>query len=751
MIIRRVAAENVFKYARLDLNDLPPQGTIAISGLNESGKTTIAETICFALFGRTFSLSPSDLDKLIRWGETHCTAAVDFWVSGQSCQVVRHLDDEGHQGVRLSIQGRDEPLAAGPEAVQRVMIELLGYGYEEFTESFYLAQREITATHPHAAAVQAMAGVSSLLDIADELEAEIRKHEEGISGIEGQIADLRRQIDELDLEEERLPALEAERVPLVNTQLQQEHEQQALNDGAARYRDSVPKLRALQKSLLSTGVDTSIRVWRELVANLDSCLIDAEPDPERQNGGRGLTAGLASFVDEAKARLARLEEIRSQGAGYRRYLGQLLGERPAEAEVADTLAGDAAVEPLAERQLELTRRIGGLRRSGGWALTGLIVCLLLAIALWTGWTLLFRAPDIDVSKTLASWLATNVRDWNQTFQPLLLPVALVFTALFAFFGIRYSVLWSRINGAQRDRENTAGELESTRLETDALDNLDALPIADAVATLRHVKDNEVAAAARDFTEGQGADLLEPARLEGYQGRLRELITQYESAVSAACGRIGTKSGVLGEEITTQKERVASVDQSIEEERQRRKTAADLAGMIEALQVKIEERRRRIRVRSLGRELIAGSCREISRLFNRDIRGLVGGTLPLLTQGRYEHLQIDEDLKVRVFSSEKRDFMELEEISSGTQRQIMLAVRLALSQKLINNAHAGAQFVFLDEPFAVYDRERTIASLEALPRVSEQMRQFWVTSQHFPEDFPFDVHIRCAREKADLIL
>ena len=43
-------------------------------------------------------------------------------------------------------------------------------------------------------------------------------------------------------------------------------------------------------------------------------------------------------------------------------------------------------------------------------------------------------------------------------------------------------------------------------------------------------------------------------------------------------------------------------------------------------------------------------------------------LPLFTDGRYEHLQIDDGLKVRVFSNDKRDFMDLEEVSSGTQRR-----------------------------------------------------------------------------------
>ncbi len=81
MIIHRIHAKNVLKYASLRLDDLPERGLIAITGPNESGKSTIGETLCFALFGRTFSLQYEDLAKVIHWGETHCSVSVDFTAS----------------------------------------------------------------------------------------------------------------------------------------------------------------------------------------------------------------------------------------------------------------------------------------------------------------------------------------------------------------------------------------------------------------------------------------------------------------------------------------------------------------------------------------------------------------------------------------------------------------------------------------------------------------------------------------------
>ena len=61
MIITHLSAENLLKYKKLELKNLPREGVITISGQNESGKSTIGETVCFALFGRTFSLADEEI------------------------------------------------------------------------------------------------------------------------------------------------------------------------------------------------------------------------------------------------------------------------------------------------------------------------------------------------------------------------------------------------------------------------------------------------------------------------------------------------------------------------------------------------------------------------------------------------------------------------------------------------------------------------------------------------------------------
>jgi exonuclease SbcC len=94
-------------------------------------------------------------------------------------------------------------------------------------------------------------------------------------------------------------------------------------------------------------------------------------------------------------------------------------------------------------------------------------------------------------------------------------------------------------------------------------------------------------------------------------------------------------------------------------------------------------------------------------------------------------------------------MDLDEISSGTQRQIMLAVRLALSQELVNRAVQGNQFLFLDEPFAFFDEKRARSALTVLPTLSEELNQIWIVAQAFADDLKFDMHVRCDRESGSI--
>ncbi len=599
MIIDRLEAKNLLKYASLALEDLPERGLIAISGCNESGKSSIGEAICFALYGRTFSLGLADGEKIIRWGANQCSVQLRFRIDGEGYEVSRTLDDEGNHSARLSRSSDPgTALARGAEAVETALHGLLGYDFEEFIESFYLAQREITTPHPHSHAVKVMAGVAPLEQVGQEFR------------------------DEIDAMGEELVELEQDRERI-------DEDLEALN---------------IQEGYLQTL------------------------EQERQ-GLETANSGL----------LAQLQELDAAGIGYR--------------------------ERLPERQEAV--------RSRGTAGFFRFLFLLLALLIGGAWAYLTQVPGAELPPQLAELVNQQVPGWEQKL-PWLLYAAGAFGLLFLLMWMRCSNLDGRIRDFDDYSNALSAELDAAR---------EQLPLEPAEAGAE--------APAR----------VDEAGLDRFKRRVAEAMAD-SSEVEDVLAREAAAFEARREE---RQRRIAQLDQSLEEERDRLHRAGLLRQAWDASTEQGAKRERRIAARELGDELLLGAIRRISQRFNRNLRELVSRTLPLFTDGRYEHLKIDENLAVRVFSSEKRDFLDLDEVSSGTQRQIMLAVRLALSQELVARVVRGPQFLILDEPFAFFDRQRARASLDILGQLNEQISQVWVIAQEFENESGFDLHIECARD------
>lgn len=571
MIINRIAAENLLKYGQLELSDLPQGGVVAIAGQNESGKSSIGETICFALFGRTFSFGPEETQKIICWGQTRCSVSLDFSMEGEGYRVSRFLDSDGNQGARLTrLERDDEPLASGVEAVNQAIQRLLGYNFEEFIESFYLAQREISTPHRHSRAVKAMAGLAALESAAADFEQEIREAQLVMDELPTRIEEMDAELEELNIQEGHLAELGAQREALEALRQKGEAQARELRRAGDAYEENRPRLAAARRGRTSSGVVSGglilATLWSAIVAWM----------PEAQH---------------------------------------LQGDFP-------------------------------------WGLG-----------------------------------------------------AGVFGVMFLFSLGRLAIMNGRIEGLEQASADLA-----TRLE--------GLPKAEP--------------------DGEGPT---PGELASIYGRIAACAAEADE-VQLVLSRVLTRNEQEGQ---VQQEELGALDQALFLEQERVETAANIEQAKVAAQEHAAEQQHGIKVRQQALELLAGAGRHLSQRFNRDLRDLVGRTLPLFTEGRYAHLKIDDELNVQVFSNEKRDFMQLEEISSGTQRQIMLAVRLALSQQLVDSVVGGQQFIFLDEPFAFFDQERTRSALAALPNLSDEITQIWIVAQEFPAESRFDYFVQCRRE------
>lgn len=629
MIINSVSSENILKYKNLDLHDLPERGIIAISGQNESGKSSIGETVCFALFGRTFSLAPEDVDKVLRWGENHCSVSVTFTADDKNYQLSRYLDKDGNHSAKLSLEGdTDTPLARGINPVADALFNIIGYDFDEFIESFYLAQREITTPHPHSVAIKTMAGVATLEHASVGFEEEISQQQELLEELQAEQEALHTELDEMNFEEGYVVTLE-----------DQKNAQEA-----------------------------------ELQANRDT-----------------LTA-----LDEA---------------------------------TDNYLLNESAI-----------RRAGKKRGSSRfWR----FISFVLALVLGGAWGLLTLRPDLSQATQLLNLLQQKVPNWQDSYIPYIGYAAIAMAVIMLLFWIRSAAQSSRLKALHASSAALAPVMEQARAVT-------AAPLS-----------TQPEQQGEEETEGNPAEESADTGMKPMLTADRHDDAEYALLLSRVESTSATGTEVrqyaereqnwLASQIQTKEEKLWAVAREVDEELDRVQHVARLYEVDFSLQEKMAELDARIVSREKAIELLEGASEHLSNNFNRDIRDLVGRTLPVFTHGRYEHLRIDPDLTVRVFSSDKRDFMDLEEVSSGTQRQIMLALRLALSQKLLNRTVEGKQFAFLDEPFAFFDEERTKHALAALDKLSDNLSQIWIVAQTFPagSEAGFAAKLECARDLESL--
>jgi len=193
-----------------------------------------------------------------------------------------------------------------------------------------------------------------------------------------------------------------------------------------------------------------------------------------------------------------------------------------------------------------------------------------------------------------------------------------------------------------------------------------------------------------------------------------------------------------------------LEKTISDEKQRSDEAGEIRSSMQVLQQALNADEREVIVQETGVKLLQRASDVLIQNFNASVTQLTEKTMPMFTEHRYKKIRISKDLSVHVYSEEKMDWVDFDEVSSGTKRQILLAVRIAMSEQLAKNTGNQKQFIFLDEPFTYFDQDRTKAALASLPKVSDVVCQIWVVAQEFPEDSYADKTIHCPDTSNDLL-
>jgi len=155
---------------------------------------------------------------------------------------------------------------------------------------------------------------------------------------------------------------------------------------------------------------------------------------------------------------------------------------------------------------------------------------------------------------------------------------------------------------------------------------------------------------------------------------------------------------------------------------------------EAWQVKNSDHQTQVLDKSI--QLLYLASQFFIQRFNQLVKQRCEQLLNEFTEQRIdaETVTLDQDFALQVLSKGQSEGLELDSVSSLTQRQVNLAMRVAVADALLKQLDRQAQFIFMDEPVAGLDNDRTQATLRSLEATRQgRLAQIWLTMQTVPEN------------------
>ncbi|MBF0190527.1 MAG: AAA family ATPase [Magnetococcales bacterium] len=740
MIIRRLQSENILRFEKLDLDDLPARGGILITGPNESGKSAILETLCLALFGRTVQLAPEAIAAAIHWGADQGSVTLDFVGPDQIPHTLRRqLDRQGNQEATLTRDGK--LLASGIEAVDRAMRPIIGCDFSGYLDTLYQAQGRHGRPN---GTIQTLAGVTLLQELGTALDAENHSLARQIETRQAEQAGLREALTSLNLREATLGEREAahqracSRIATANATLAR---WSGLEAGIAQ---AGQRIATACNGWISPSPEIDRTAWHNRGVALDSALREIE--------SLGLTrhldpvdppaTGLRQWHTDWTARLEELEKILATVEAERQRLLRWLGAAAPQPGDPATLAAERA--RLTNREQRAKKRHEQRKRRA----TGFVVLSL------GGWFATLVVWQKIIQDHLPGWVSASLDNalpfLNRAPNLLLLYTAVALTLLVLWNLTARGFVGNRLRKAVAGKERLDQQAATAWQTIDTIDSAAGLSLKKQVEQLLALENTPWRDDLKHWSQGAGAPLLDDARLTAETGLLAERLHIFAGEQNRLRERIATRLLTAGQEQADRQAEAVMAAAAVADEQARRREQNRLNAALAAHEAQNRQDRHAIGIRTLAKELLQGASGTLHTLFVEELNRVMAELVPVVTRGRYHTPRFDDALQGEIQATHRNEPVPLTALSTGVRRQVSLALRLALCQALIARAGgdgSSPRFIALDEPLAYSDRKRGRESLEALLALDGPLTQIWVAAPEMEADLlAASRHIPCTPDQ-----
>jgi len=718
------------RFSCLELKNLPRKGVIAIEGPNESGKTTIGEAILFAFFGKTPKNRDLPVSQLIRWNTDKLSVEVEFSIEGKGeFLIYREIDKYGTNYVKLLESQSRRELGVGHIKVSQFLSKVLRFDYFEFQNSFYLNQfQAVDRDGVDPEFLERMTGSKQINEAIRSLNLEIEELEREFALYERDIQRNKQQIEKFDASINSLDELRdgAERIS------KEDHEDEARKtwfDRELKEFNNFSDALARSSRQLEKASDCSLAPMKDILQEgVHACQAferEEESTPVRKN-----RAGRDNFLKENRGSYEFHRTLcgdLSQWATSYTDLRQTVQDhcdglsRQLSSELDESLPAKLkSMEEKFQHQKRFCSRLSLI------AFLFLLPAVLFGIT--SGLVLAEKAQAAPILKHLES-----VVDKDQA-PALLVGTSLVFLVIFLGLAFARSSAGSKrrlLEGDLQEIRKNMGDSEAERqLINYVLSKSGPGEVSDLSSGIEKIKDVSIQKKYRELMDVGGRWNRDEEQLRKLLGELRQSQMELQKNVKKEVRNLEKLLQELVSESSKRRSEKSRINNEIKDGETNTTRKNGLVIKNDELEGKASSLHDKIELRRISVKLLDETDVRIRNRIGPTLSRFVCEILPVLTENRYRDLKIDNELRLKLFSSEKNDFMDMTEVSGGTLESLKLALRLAISQVMIHSRSKQPQFVFLDEPLKMTDANRTDKILEAIRTLSPDMQQIFIIQPNF---------------------
>ncbi len=727
-------------------------GIILITGLNESGKSTVLDAILYALFGRMIrpSQKPSNED-IICYGNGEAQVRLEFEIGENRYRVVREVHKtRPNRAMLYEVKpgGGTKTVATNDTSTTREIERLLGgITYNEIVASSVVAQKDLERLikqrlDDRRKVINVFLNLESFNRVQDQLDDE-RTRIEGTSRTSGQLTVERQRLETLHEELKEYKETGAQIVSLEVRVEKLKSEQRGLEKRfeetdtlyktLSEYGESVKQRDSLQREIESKSL---------LANNLEQQIANVD---EQRSELEKAEAEVKKYGDlaEAESAIARASEILENVRGAELQKAQLEErEQRLRLQIAETSRKVTSIDESRVLSVAGPRRIWTYLTAtaalGAGAILSFIlnlIALTVVLGSLTVVSLLLLARQIatlsqqaDVSKSQQERLASGqlVESWT-----------------------------SELDQVKNEQDAASGTIKQGSIRI--LQTLNAVPSYSSYLQGLTDPKEVVEQASSIYNQdrqslsavGERVNMLQK-RL-GEEPELRQRLAQAQldiAHVEKKLKETQLPTLPIGVEFSTELlDEAGEMRDSLTESVSRVKTQIEdsIARIIElkqfmeensGLEEKVDEQKRKVLLLEKDLAVVKYSVKGLEQtsesLRNRvkpQVERYMGLILPVITSGHYKAVQLEEDYTVKVFDPEAGEFRPKEAFSGGTEDQLLLAMRLAFALALIPQAKGrNPEFLFLDEPLGSSDRVRREGILALMHKeLAENFKQIFLIS------------------------